>query len=108
MPKNAFTEEIIELVREIPEGRVATYGGIAALAGNPRAARQVVRILHTCSERDGLPWWRVINREGRIALKPGNGFEEQEDLLLAEGIGVDGSGRIDLGKHLWRPDGNRL
>jgi methylated-DNA-protein-cysteine methyltransferase-like protein len=108
MPRNTFTEQVIEIIREIPEGRVATYGGIAALAGNPRAARQIVRILHTCSEQENLPWWRVVNREGRIALNPGYGYEEQEDLLLAEGVGFSNAGRVDLTRHLWSPDKDYL
>lgn len=103
MPRSTFTEQVIETVREIPEGRVATYGAIAALSGNPRAARQVVRILHTCSERENLPWWRVVNREGRIALKPGYGYEDQEDLLLSESVEFDQRNRIDLGTYLWVP-----
>jgi methylated-DNA-protein-cysteine methyltransferase-like protein len=78
-----------------------TYGGIAAQAGSPRGARQVVRVLHTCSESEELPWWRVINREGCISLKPGFGYEEQEDLLRSEGIDIDDAGRVDLNTTLW-------
>jgi methylated-DNA-protein-cysteine methyltransferase-like protein len=100
MPRSTFTECVIEIIREIPEGKVATYGGIAAQAGNARAARQVVRVLHTCTNQENLPWWRVVNREGRIALKAGNGFEEQEDLLLAEGVAFLKTGRVDLERHL--------
>lgn len=101
MAVSRFTEEVIGAIRSIPRGKVATYGGIAALAGSPRGARQVVRILHSSSEKEGLPWWRVVNREGRIALKPGYGYEEQRDLLEAEGVGFDTAGRIDPGRFLW-------
>lgn len=101
MSRHTFTEEVIETIRDIPFGKVATYGGIAALAGSPRAARQVVRVLHSCSETEELPWWRVINREGCIALKAGFGYEEQEELLRAEGIEVDESGQVDLNRYLW-------
>lgn len=101
MPRKSFTEEVIEIIRDIPRGKVMTYGGIAALAGSPRAARQVVRVLHSCSEVEELPWWRVINREGCISLKPGFGYEEQEDLLRSEGIALDDAGRVDLNKTLW-------
>ncbi|WP_372846667.1 MGMT family protein [Pontiella sp.] len=104
MPKQAFTEEVIELLREIPRGMVSTYGGIAALAGNPRAARQVVRVLHAYGEKEKLPWWRVINKQGALSLAPGNGYEEQRDLLEAEGIVFDANGRIDLDRVLWQPD----
>ena len=98
---SAFTEEALDLIRSIPRGKVATYGGIAAMAGNPRGARQVVRILHSRSEKEQLPWWRVINREGRIALKPGFGAEEQRALLEAEGVRFSASGQVELSRYLW-------
>jgi methylated-DNA-protein-cysteine methyltransferase-like protein len=98
-----LSENIIEIIREIPRGRVSTYGKIADAAGSPRGARQVVRVLHTCSESEDLPWWRVVNREGCIALKPGYGFEEQAALLAAEGVNLSTAGRIDLARHLWIP-----
>lgn len=101
MSKNIFTAQAIEVIRSIPEGKVATYGGVAAMAGNPKAARQVVRILHTCSKKEGLPWQRVINREGRISLKRGQGYEEQKFLLEQEGVEFDLFGRVDLGEFLW-------
>jgi methylated-DNA-protein-cysteine methyltransferase-like protein len=104
MPKKAFTEEVIEVLRDIPCGKVATYGGIAALAGNPRAARQVVRVLHSYGEKEKLPWWRVINKQGTLSLERGNGYEVQRDLLEAEGIVFDANDRIDLERFLWKPD----
>ena len=99
-----FTAEVIEVIREIPEGKVTSYGRIGELAGNPRAARQVVRVLHTFGEKEELPWWRVINAAGCISLKPGYGFEEQRDLLEAEGVEVSSKGRISLDHYLWQPD----
>ena len=83
MPRSPLTNSIVETVRRIPEGKVCSYGAIAQCAGNPRAARQVVRVLHTFSELEKLPWWRVVDRTGRIALKRGFGFEEQVELLLS-------------------------
>lgn len=103
MTRHAFTDRVIQTVRDIPAGKVATYGQIARLAGSPRAARQVARILHACSAKEGLPWHRVVNREGRIALKPFQGFEEQRRLLEREGIRLDSSGTIDLRRFLWLP-----
>lgn len=100
----SFTEEVIELIRAIPKGRVASYGGLAAAAGSPRGARQVVRILHACSEKENLPWWRVVNREGRIALKPGFGAEEQRALLEAEGIEFNVAGNIRMDQVLCQPE----
>lgn len=96
MPKKPFTEEIIGIIRGIPRGKVCFYGGIAAQAGNPRVARQVVRVLHTYGESEKLPWWRVVNSRGTISLKPGFGYEEQRDRLEAEGVEFDSSGRIDF------------
>ncbi|MFX1494230.1 MAG: MGMT family protein, partial [Promethearchaeota archaeon] len=60
----SFSQNIRELIKQIPYGRIATYGQIAAFAGNPRAARQVAWILHSCSKKDNLPWHRVINSKG--------------------------------------------
>ena len=103
MTRQTFTERLIGLIRRIPAGKVATYGQIAAMAGNPRAARQVARVLPACSQREDLPWHRVVNREGRIALKTSAGGAEQKRLLEAEGIGLDQAGTIDLEIFLWRP-----
>ena len=99
----SFHERAIEVVRSIPLGRVATNGLVATMAGNPRAARQVTRVLHTSSRKEKLPWHRVVNREGRISLKPGHGYEMQRELLSGEGIKFDDSDRIDLSRFLWSP-----
>lgn len=103
-PHQSFTDRVIEFIRTIPAGRVATYGQIAGLAGNRRAARQVARILHACSQSQGLPWHRVVNREGRVALRTGCGYEEQMRLLRDEGVRFDETGAIDLATFLWLPD----
>lgn len=90
------------LVRAVPEGKVATYGQIAALAGNSRAARLVAWLLHS-SSGEQLPWHRVINRRGRISLMPGRGYEEQRSLLEREGVLFGPDGAVDLGRFLWNP-----
>lgn len=64
-----FTKAVIEQIQSIPPGKVMTYGGVAAAAGSPRAARQVVRILHSMSAKYDLPWHRVVNAKGEIALR---------------------------------------
>jgi len=97
-----YTQRLVETIRSIPRGRVATYGQLAAMAGNVRGARQVVRALHTLWEKEKLPWHRVINAKGTISLT-GAGFDEQKALLEAEGVAVDGEGRLDLKKYQWRP-----
>jgi methylated-DNA-protein-cysteine methyltransferase-like protein len=98
-----FTSIVKNLIRQIPEGRVCTYGIIAACAGNPRAARQVARILHSCSKKDGLPWQRVVNRNGKISLKPSGGYEVQKQLLEAEGIVFGSKDIINFEMSLWMP-----
>ncbi len=95
------TGRIIDVIRAIPRGKVAGYGQIARAAGMPNGARQVVRVLHACAERDGLPWHRVLKADGSIALGPGAGRELQTSLLEAEGVEVDAAGRVDLARYGW-------
>ncbi len=97
-----FEERIKGRIRAIPRGKVATYGQIAALAGNPRGARQVARVLHSCSETAGLPWHRVINSRGGISLGRGRGFEEQRRRLIGEGVRVGSRGRVSLDEFRWQ------
>lgn len=99
-----MTQEVIDIIKSIPRGKVATYGQIAKLAGYPNGARQVVRILHTCTARYDLPWHRVINAKGEIALSIYNGADEQKALLEAEGIRFMDEFRIDLAKYQWQGD----
>ncbi|HKK48347.1 MAG TPA: methylated-DNA--[protein]-cysteine S-methyltransferase [Alkalispirochaeta sp.] len=100
-PANSLSHRIAHLIRAIPHGTVATYGQIAALAGNPRAARAVVWVLRRGDAHRPLPWHRVINARGSISLPRGDGFEVQRALLEDEGISVDSEGRVDLKQHLW-------
>jgi len=99
----SFHKDVVRLIKRIPRGKVATYGQIAGLAGSPRGARQVVRTLHSSWEKEGLPWHRVINAQGRIALRPGQGYELQKALLEAEGVKFDSSGVVDFDKYRWKP-----
>jgi len=96
-----FEERAKNVIKAIPRGTVATYAQVAALAGNHRAARQVVRVLHTSSSKDRLPWQRVINSRGGISLGRGRGFEEQRRLLLKEGVHVSRAGSVPLGEFQW-------
>ncbi|WP_067729500.1 MGMT family protein [Oceanobacillus damuensis] len=91
-----FTEEVIHIIKAIPEGTVMTYGQIAKAAGSPRAARQVVRILHSMSRKHNLPWHRVINAKGSIAIKASETWMEQKLRLEEEGIAVSAAGYVDL------------
>ncbi|WP_419786982.1 MGMT family protein [Pseudodesulfovibrio sp.] len=103
MSLSPFTEKAIAVILAIPHGCVATYGQVAALAGNRRAARQISRLLHSSSHIHGLPWHRVVNREGRISL-PGTDGDRQRQLLQREGVCFDASGRINMAGHQWRPE----
>ena len=98
-----FTENVVEIIRNIPAGKVMTYGQIAALAGSPRAARQVVRILHSMSKKHRLPWHRVINAKGQIALQDEESYQEQLWSLEAEGVEVGLNGVIDLKIYQYTP-----
>jgi len=102
-PGSASYARIYAVVRRIPRGRVATYGQVAALAGLPRAARQVGYALHALSGSTALPWQRVINSAGRISLPPGAGGLEQRFRLIADGVYVDERGRVSLARFQWRP-----
>lgn len=99
----SFYQKVIEIVKRIPRGRVATYGQIAALAGNPRAARQIAWVLNAASEKHGLPWHRVVNRQGQISLPRCAGYELQRQLLARERVRFDNNDRIDLARYQWRP-----
>jgi methylated-DNA-protein-cysteine methyltransferase-like protein len=102
-----FEERVKRVIKSIPRGKVAIYAQVAALAGNHRAARQVVRVLHSSSTKDKLPWHRVINSRGGISLERGRGFEEQRRLLEREGVRVDKGGRIDLARFQWEPEARK-
>ena len=91
-----FTERVVEIIKGIPEGKVMTYGQIAALAGSPRGARQVVRVLHTLSEKYKLPWYRVINSKGEISIKDYESRNLQKVFLESEGVKITGSRTVDL------------
>lgn len=98
----SFTQKVIAIIKQIPKAKVATYGQITMMAGNYRGARQVVRVLHSMSEKEGLPWHRVINSKGTISLT-GEGYRIQKQLLKAEGITLDEQGKIDFDRFLWKP-----
>ncbi len=103
MEKNTF-ERIYEAVRLIPFGKVATYGQIAALAGNPRLSRVVGYALHVNPDPESIPCYRVVNRLGEVSRAFAFGGENRQIALLeAEGVSFV-KGRVDMEKHLWRPE----
>lgn len=99
-----FSIKIKEIISSIPQGKVMSYGQIALLAGSPMAARQVARFLHSSSKKYNLPWHRVLGAKGRISLPRGGGFEEQEALLLSEGVGFEKEGWVDWYNYQWQPE----
>lgn len=97
-----FFDQIHEVVRRIPPGKVATYGQIARLLGQPRAARTVGWALRATPEGSDLPWQRVINARGTVSFAAGSpGAELQRALLEEEGIAFDEQGRVDLKVYGW-------
>jgi methylated-DNA-protein-cysteine methyltransferase-like protein len=100
------TNSVLEVIRSIPAGTVSTYGAIAieaGMPGGPAGARQVSRILASMSKAHALPWWRVVRKDGSIAMPEGNGLELQRSLLESEGVEFGLDGRIDLGRYsTWR------
>lgn len=94
-----FTEEVLVIIQRIPYGRVMSYGRIARLAGNARGARQVVRILHSMSEKYNLPWHRIINSKGKISITDERYAAIQRELLISEGVEVSEDGYIDISKY---------
>lgn len=102
-------KRIHAVIRRIPEGRVATYGQVALLAGLPGHARQVGAVLREVPPGVKLPWQRVVNAQGRISSRGirGIGWEEgvQRHLLEEEGVVFDTRGRIDLERFGWDPGG---
>jgi methylated-DNA-protein-cysteine methyltransferase related protein len=103
----SFTKRAVKIIKEIPAGKVMTYGQIAGLAGSPRGARQVVRILHSMSKKFNLPWHRVINSKGQIGLKDEVSFLDQKMALESEGIKFLPNESISLEKYQHHPETER-
>ena len=99
-----FFERVYRVVRQIPRGKVASYGQIAALLGHPQAARTVGWALNALrdGEIDDVPWQRVINSQGRISISRIDlGADLQHALLEQEGIVFDERDRVDMKRFGW-------
>lgn len=98
-------DRIYSVVRRIPRGRVATYGQVAILAGLPRQPRLVGYAMHALPNGTDIPWHRVINAQGRVSPRSGDGAGgiRQRALLEAEGLPFDAAGRVSLARHGWKP-----
>lgn len=92
---------IIAAVKQIPRGRVCTYGVVAEVAGLPRRARLVGTVLRQTPASKALPWFRVINASGRISFPQGSdSYARQRKQMEAEGVDFVG-GRVDLDRYGW-------
>lgn len=107
-PLNAKHIKIWQTVQAIPLGKVACYGQVADLAGLPRCARLVGKALGAVPKNgwrgQGVPWYRVINSQGKISFSPDSeNFQQQRDLLQDEQVLVI-AGRVKLKTFQWQPD----
>jgi methylated-DNA-protein-cysteine methyltransferase-like protein len=105
-PISTFDQQVVDAVARIPRGQLATYGQIAELIGAYGAARQVGWALRRLPLPSPIPWHRVVIARGCISFTQSREGSDwmQRQLLIAEGIAVDGSGRLDLARHRWLPE----
>ena len=98
-----FFERVYEVIKQVPKGKVVTYGQVAYALGSPRAARQVGYALHVNPQPKIIPCHRVVNRFGRMAPAFAFGGEEvQAQLLREEGVEVKEDFTVDLSKYLYQ------
>jgi len=98
-----FHEKVLEIVRQIPYGRVTTYGAIARRLGSPRSARMVGWVLNSQKGNSDIPAHRVVNRQGLLTGKMHfEGTNLMQELLESEGVEVEDN-RVDLEKYFWDP-----
>ncbi len=103
MKINTFFDKVYIAVKQIPEGKVATYGQIACAIGSPRASRQVGYALHVNPEPFAIPCHRVVNRFGALAPAFAFGGQEvQAELLKREGVEVNPDYTVDLSVYLYQ------
>lgn len=98
---NSFREKVYAIVAAIPEGKLMSYGDIAAIAGHPYAARVVGQIAHFGP--DNLPWHRVVNRAGNLASGFWGGKEVHQQMLEHEGVPIENYQVIDFEERRWNP-----
>ncbi len=98
-----FFKRVYRLVRQVPPGKVTSYGAIARILGRPRAARTVGWAMHSLPEGSDVPWHRVINSQGRISIsRQEHAADLQRALLEAEGVEFDADGTVDWERFGWR------
>jgi len=101
-----FSQRVHAMVAQIPKGRVMTYGQIAALCGNARAARIVGGIAHFGDPE--LPWQRVVNKSGGLAAGYPGGVQGHAQHLKAEGIAISDDFKVNISELLWEPYQTKL
>jgi methylated-DNA-protein-cysteine methyltransferase-like protein len=100
--KPGFFERVYRIVRQVPPGKITSYGAIARMLDHPRAARTVGWALHSIPDDSDVPWWRVINSQGRISTTCWeHSAEVQRELLEAEGVEFDERGYVDWDRFGW-------
>ena len=104
--ETSFKDKVVQIIQQIPYGKVTTYGTVATLAGSPRSAREVGYLLHSLTQKYNLPWQRVINKKGYISIRGDdvNMKNLQKKLLEEEGVEVTDDFMIDLEKYGWNGD----
>ncbi|MFN4026339.1 MULTISPECIES: MGMT family protein [Flavobacterium] len=104
-----FFERVYDIVRQIPEGKVTSYGAIAKALGSARSARMVGWAMNASHGRDDVPAHRVVNRIGMLSGKHHfDGTNLMQQLLENEGIEVVDNQIVDFEKHFWQPEVKRL
>lgn len=96
-----FKSKVYEIVAQIPQGRIMTYGQVAAYAGAAWAAWEVGQIAHTGPA--DFPWQRVVNKQGGLARGYPGGFEGHKQALQSEGVEVDDEYKVNIKELLWNP-----
>jgi methylated-DNA-protein-cysteine methyltransferase related protein len=98
-----FTKKVMQEIKKIPVGKVATYKQIAELAGKPQGSRGVAWVLHSCSTLYKLPWHRVLNSQGKISFElTSHNFRQQKKRLEAEGVILTPNGELSLKTFQWK------
>ena len=97
MDRILFYKDVYSIVKEIPWGKVLTYGEIARLAGKPQCSRMVGQAMFHTPEDQHLPCHRVVNSQGRLVP----GWQEQRNMLEKEGVTFRPNGCINMSRHLW-------
>ncbi|NKF21127.1 MGMT family protein [Solimonas marina] len=103
MKSQEINERIWAVIARIPAGRVATYGQVAAEAGFPKQPRRTAQALRVVPDGMTLPWYRVINAQGKLSFEPDSeGYRRARQQLEAEGV-VFVRGKVDFERYRWRP-----